>query len=182
MLFTFVVVPFAYFYYEEDDEDVTIKQRVVGGCKYTSFLIVILVVLIVIGALLKGGKPHNLPFQPADKKNAEQWLGAIFTDQPLLTFIVTFGIASLTVVGFLCVITYTVCFVVYHPTLSLSLDIVHFLLGVWHGCNANRFDARHQERRRGGGKCLFHSQCHQRKGMLLIIVFSILIFYFSTLM
>ena len=107
MFCTFVLVPFAYFYYEEDDEDVTVRQRMLGGCKYTSFLVVILIVLIVIGALLKGDKPHNLPFQPQDKANASKWLGAIFTDQPL-TFVVTFGIASLTLLGFLCVITYTV--------------------------------------------------------------------------
>jgi len=106
MFCTFVLVPFAYFYYEEDDEDVTVRQRMLGGCKYTSFLVVILIVLIVIGALLKGDKPHNLPFQPQDKANASKWLGAIFTDQPL-TFVVTFGIASLTLLGFLCVITYT---------------------------------------------------------------------------
>jgi len=139
MFCTFVLVPFAYFYYEEDDEDVTVRQRMLGGCKYTSFLVVILIVLIVIGALLKGDKPHNLPFQPQDKANASKWLGAIFTDQPL-TFVVTFGIASLTLLGFLCVITYTVALSLLFCSccvMNVMFGVVTLLTGVWYGCHAN---------------------------------------------
>ena len=44
LAFAFVIIPFSYFYYEEFDEDVTIKQRIVGGLKYTIILLVIMVV------------------------------------------------------------------------------------------------------------------------------------------
>lgn len=44
LAFAFVVIPFSYFYYEEYDEDITVKQRIVGGLKYTVFLLVIVIV------------------------------------------------------------------------------------------------------------------------------------------
>jgi hypothetical protein len=44
LAFAFVIIPFSYFYYEEYDENITVKQRIVGGAKYTVFLLLIVVV------------------------------------------------------------------------------------------------------------------------------------------
>jgi LMBR1 domain-containing protein 1 len=106
MVFMFILIPFAYFYYEADDEDATLKTRILGGCKYTSFLIVIFVVLLIIGGLLKSHKPDT-DFNIEDKKSIEIWVTALFDNNPN-AFVVTFGLSCLTTVGFLVLLTYTV--------------------------------------------------------------------------
>lgn len=54
-LFSFLVIPFAYFYYEEyDDEDEQSNlDRILGALKYTSFFVVICILLIVAGLFVK---------------------------------------------------------------------------------------------------------------------------------
>ena len=52
LAFAFVIIPFSYFYYEEFDEDVTVKQRIVGGLKYTIFLLLIMIVSIITTIIL----------------------------------------------------------------------------------------------------------------------------------
>lgn len=52
-LFSFFLIPFAYFFYEEYDEDESIKDRIFGALKYTSFFIVISILLLVFGLFLK---------------------------------------------------------------------------------------------------------------------------------
>jgi LMBR1 domain-containing protein 1 len=110
MLVTLVVVPFAYFYYEEDDEDVTLGRRILGGCKYTSFMIVILIVLVIVGAVLTTDVPVDLfkndsnSMQTAEK--LADWAGNLFAENKG-ALIPLFGLSCLTLLGFLCVITYT---------------------------------------------------------------------------
>jgi heme/copper-type cytochrome/quinol oxidase subunit 4 len=116
MAFTFVFIPFAYFYYEENDEDATFKDRVIGGCKYTSFLIVILIVLIIIGALIKSHKP-DVMFDPTNAKSLEAWADSLFSKSPG-DFVITFGLSCLTLLGFLVLITYTVTIALCFSMLS----------------------------------------------------------------
>lgn len=52
-LFSFILIPFAYFFYEEYDEDQSIKDRVLGAFKYTLFFVIISILLFVFGLFLK---------------------------------------------------------------------------------------------------------------------------------
>jgi LMBR1 domain-containing protein 1 len=115
MLVTLVITPFAYFYYEEDDEDVTTKRRILGGCKYTAFMIVILIVLFIVGAVLTTDPPKDLFVKsnnstdstpPPIDQALQTWADDLFKDNKGV-FIVNFGLSCLTLLGFLCVITYT---------------------------------------------------------------------------
>jgi LMBR1 domain-containing protein 1 len=56
------MIPFAYFYYEEyDDEDQSIKDRIFGALKYTSFFVVISILLSIFGLFLKPtSKPPHI--------------------------------------------------------------------------------------------------------------------------
>lgn len=54
-LFSFFLIPFAYFYYEEydDEEEQTNLDRILGALKYTSFFVVICILLVVAGLFVK---------------------------------------------------------------------------------------------------------------------------------
>ncbi|KAI7887323.1 lmbr1 domain-containing protein [Lichtheimia hyalospora FSU 10163] len=54
-VFSFFVIPFAYFYYEEydDEEEQSNLDRILGALKYTSFFVVICILLIVAGLFVK---------------------------------------------------------------------------------------------------------------------------------
>jgi LMBR1 domain-containing protein 1 len=97
--FAFVIIPFSYFYYEEFDEDVTAKQRIVGGCKYTIFLLLIMVVLLVIGLFV--GAPKN------KHDNAKDWVDVIVDTNNKGEHAIVFAIACLTIIGYLIWVSYT---------------------------------------------------------------------------
>lgn len=52
-LFSFILIPFAYFFYEEYDEDQSIKDRIFGALKYTMFFVMISFLLSMFGLFLK---------------------------------------------------------------------------------------------------------------------------------
>jgi len=103
LVFAFGIIPFAYFYYEEDDEHVTIKQKIWGGCKYTIFLILIVVIFLSVGIFLSLVKPGDAP----SIGNAKEWAQNIIDSQNVPESSISFAISCLTVVGYVCWITYT---------------------------------------------------------------------------
>jgi LMBR1 domain-containing protein 1 len=53
LAFTFVLLPFAYFYYEEEEEGAGVGRKVLGAAKFTLGFVFCFVVLIVIGLLMR---------------------------------------------------------------------------------------------------------------------------------
>jgi len=104
LAFAFGIIPFAYFFYEEDDEEVTFRQRCWGGCKYTMFIIVIVIILLVVGLFMFLVKPSD---KPTNTEEAKEWAKKIATDGNIAESAISFSIASLTVLGYVCWITYT---------------------------------------------------------------------------
>jgi len=100
LAFAFVVIPFSYFYYEEFDEDVTVKQRIFGGLKYTTFLLVIMIVLLVIGLFV--GVPKN-----TNSGSAKEWIDVIIDKNSKGEHAIVFAIACLTIIGYVIWISYT---------------------------------------------------------------------------
>ncbi|CAO3656079.1 unnamed protein product [Mucor hiemalis] len=97
-LFSFFLIPFAYFYYEEYDEDESLGDRVFGALKYTSFFVIISVLLSIFGLFLK-------PTTKAPKIDLD-WFKKLLTDsngEKAITFVV----ACLILLGMLVFIGYT---------------------------------------------------------------------------
>jgi LMBR1 domain-containing protein 1 len=81
-VFSFILIPFAYFFYEELDEDQSIKDRIFGALKYTSFFVVISVLLSIFGLFLK-------PTTKTPKIDLD-WFRKLLTDSskyPLFIFV-----------------------------------------------------------------------------------------------
>ncbi|KAI8091112.1 uncharacterized protein B0P05DRAFT_300096 [Gilbertella persicaria] len=70
--FSFVLIPFAYFFYEEYDEEETLSDRIFGALKYTSFFVVICLLLSMFGLFLK-------PTTKAPKIDLD-WFRKLLTD------------------------------------------------------------------------------------------------------
>lgn len=71
-LFSFILIPFAYFFYEEYDEDQSIKDRIFGALKYTMFFVMISFLLSMFGLFLK-------PTTKAPKIDLD-WFRKLLTD------------------------------------------------------------------------------------------------------
>ncbi|KAI9321721.1 hypothetical protein BX666DRAFT_1904973 [Dichotomocladium elegans] len=97
-LFSFFVIPFAYFYYEEYDEGGTQRDRIASALKFTSFFVIISVLLVLIGLFVK---PSHQP----PKHNIE-WLEKLLLESSGEKSI-SFAIACLFLLGMLVFITYT---------------------------------------------------------------------------
>ncbi|NWZ10042.1 LMBD1 protein, partial [Agelaius phoeniceus] len=101
----FLWIPFVYFYYEEKEEDDgNTCSQVKTALKYTLGFITVCAVLLLIGAFV----PLDIP----NKKNSTEWekvklLFEEFGSSHGLTAL-SFSISSLTVIGMLAAITYTV--------------------------------------------------------------------------
>ncbi|CEP14813.1 hypothetical protein [Parasitella parasitica] len=96
--FSFLLIPFAYFFYEEIDEEETISDRIGSAAKYTSFFVVISVLLFAFGLFLK-------PTTKAPKIDLD-WFKKLLTDshgEKAITFVV----ACLVLLGMLVFIAYT---------------------------------------------------------------------------
>ncbi|EFA86778.1 LMBR1-like conserved region-containing protein [Heterostelium album PN500] len=102
LAFALIIIPFTYFYYEEDDYDVSTGARVLGGCKYTAFLIVFTVVLLVVGAFIRPGSS-----KPVDNQNIKDWIEQELANQNAAEGSLMFAIACLTLLGFVVWICYT---------------------------------------------------------------------------
>ncbi|CAO0799628.1 unnamed protein product [Mucor circinelloides] len=97
-LFSFLLIPFAYFFYEEYDDEESIKDRIWSALKYTSFFVVISILLFMFGLFLK-------PTTKAPKIDLD-WFRKLLTDshgEKAITFVV----ASLVLLGMLVFIAYT---------------------------------------------------------------------------
>ncbi|KAG2208519.1 hypothetical protein INT47_010215 [Mucor saturninus] len=97
-VFSFILIPFAYFFYEEFGEDQSNKDRIFGALKYTSFFIVISVLLSIFGLFLK-------PTTKTPKIDLD-WFRKLLTDSNGEKAI-TFVIACLILLGMLVFIGYT---------------------------------------------------------------------------
>ncbi|OZJ05692.1 hypothetical protein BZG36_01412 [Bifiguratus adelaidae] len=51
-VFSFLIIPFTYFFYEEYEEDRTTRERVAGAFKYTSFFVVISIIIVLVGLFI----------------------------------------------------------------------------------------------------------------------------------
>lgn len=104
LVFSFGLIPFAYFYYEEEDENVSTGQRIWGGCKYTIFVIVIVAILLIVGLCLA------LLSTPGDKptksENTKEWI-KYFKKQSVVEDSISFCMACLTCIGYITWLTYT---------------------------------------------------------------------------
>lgn len=81
--FSFFIIPFSYFYYEEydDDEEQTIKDRVFGALKYTSFFVVISLLLFLFGLFVKPSqRPPKLDLDWLEKllMESSKWMNSLF--------------------------------------------------------------------------------------------------------
>ncbi|RMC13398.1 hypothetical protein DUI87_10934 [Hirundo rustica rustica] len=119
----FLWIPFVYFYYEEkEDDDGNTCSQVKTALKYTLGFITICAVLLLIGAFV----PLDIP----NKKNSTEWekvklLFEEFGSSHGLTAL-SFSISSLTVIGMLAAITYTIMMgenTQLHVTREYCLDI-----------------------------------------------------------
>ncbi|KAI7900291.1 LMBR1-like membrane protein-domain-containing protein [Cokeromyces recurvatus] len=97
-LFSFFLIPFAYFYYEEYDDEETRKERVLSALKYTSFFVIISILLFIFGLFLK-------PTTKIPKIDLD-WFKKLLTDNNGEKAI-TFVIACLILLGMLVFIAYT---------------------------------------------------------------------------
>jgi len=104
LIFAFGLIPFTYFYYEEQDEHTTTGQRIWAGCKYTIFLIVIVSILLIIGLVLYFVKPGDKPTSTA---NTKDWAEHLVSQENFAEGAISFAIACLSIIGFICWIVYT---------------------------------------------------------------------------
>ncbi|GAM27047.1 hypothetical protein SAMD00019534_102220 [Acytostelium subglobosum LB1] len=102
ILFALIIIPFVYFYYEEDDVDVSIRDRVVGACKYTAFLVVFTVVMLVVGIFIRPGSS-----KPVGNENVKDWIQTEILSQNAAQGSLMFSVAILTLLGFVVWMVYT---------------------------------------------------------------------------
>ncbi|KAF7728493.1 hypothetical protein EC973_006046 [Apophysomyces ossiformis] len=96
--FSFLLVPFAYFYFEEYEEEQTVRDRALSAMKYTSFFVVICILLFLFGLFLKPS--HTKPRLDLD------WFKKLLTEsngEKAASFV----IASLFLLGLLVFTAYT---------------------------------------------------------------------------
>ncbi|KAF7648373.1 hypothetical protein LDENG_00157980 [Lucifuga dentata] len=101
----FLWIPFVYFYYEErDDDNVNTCSQVKNALKYTIGFVIVCVVLLLIGAFV--------PLEAPPDQNSTQWEKVQYLFEELGSShglpALSFSISSLTLIGMLAVITYTV--------------------------------------------------------------------------
>mmetsp|Transcript_5767 Transcript_5767/g.8057 ORF Transcript_5767/g.8057 Transcript_5767/m.8057 type:complete len:521 (+) Transcript_5767:119-1681(+) len=104
LAFAFGFIPFAYFYYEEADENVSVKERVWAGCKYTFFLVAIVVILLIVGLIFFYVNPKD---KPTNSQEAQDWANDFISRSNVAESSISFSVAILMTLGFLCWITYT---------------------------------------------------------------------------
>ncbi|CEG65235.1 hypothetical protein RMATCC62417_02058 [Rhizopus microsporus] len=89
-MFSFFLIPFAYFFYEEYDEDQSLKDRIMGALKYTSFFVIISVLLSIFGLFLKPtARPPKIDLDWFKKLLTEDYGGK--TISFLLACLILFG-------------------------------------------------------------------------------------------
>uniref|UniRef100_A0AAY5EYR7 Lysosomal cobalamin transport escort protein LMBD1 n=1 Tax=Electrophorus electricus TaxID=8005 RepID=A0AAY5EYR7_ELEEL len=118
----FFWIPFVYFYYEEKDEDNVSKcSQVKNALKYTIGFVIVCAALLLIGTFV--------PLPPPSRQNSTQWEKVQYLFKELGSrdgvAALSFSISSLTLIGMLAVITYTV---------SRSVGGVYVWLGVRAPC------------------------------------------------
>ncbi|CAO3665882.1 unnamed protein product [Umbelopsis vinacea] len=97
-VFTFLVIPFTYFYYEESDDETTPGQRTASAMKFTSFFIAISIILLLMGLFMKQSE-HRAHLDL-------DWFKRLITEsngEKALSFV----LACLLLVGMLVFISYT---------------------------------------------------------------------------
>ncbi|XP_043366374.1 lysosomal cobalamin transport escort protein LMBD1 isoform X6 [Dermochelys coriacea] len=120
----FLWIPFVYFYYEEKDEDDTSTcSHVQTALKYTLGFLMVCAVLLLIGAFV----PLDVP----QKRNSTEWEKVKFLFEELGSShglaALSFSISSLTLIGMLAAVTYTVIWGVFFILVALLFTISLFL-------------------------------------------------------
>lgn len=91
-LFSFLIIPFTYFYYEEydDDENQTRRDRILGALKYTSFFVVISVLLLMIGLFVKPSeRPPKVDLDWFEKLLTESSMSSVvFSEAETLNLVI----------------------------------------------------------------------------------------------
>lgn len=139
--FSFFIIPFSYFYYEEydDDEEQTIKDRMFGALKYTSFFVVISLLLFLFGLFVKPSqRPPKLDLDWLEKllMESSKWMNSLFATYWIPIFFsascldgeksISFVIACLFFLGMLVFIVYTVSVVITSETLHPAYQFIHW--------------------------------------------------------
>lgn len=97
LVFTFLLLPFTYFYYEEEDsEDSNVKSRTCNAFKYTAGFIVFFAVLLTLGLVLKKDQ-HN---------DATNWKDRLTNDFSNAEAVLSFCIGCLACVGLFAYVVY----------------------------------------------------------------------------
>ncbi|XP_060772463.1 lysosomal cobalamin transport escort protein LMBD1 isoform X5 [Neoarius graeffei] len=119
----FFWIPFVYFYYEEKDENISKCSQAKNAVKYTVVFVTICAALLLIGAFA--------PLLPPPKQNSTQWdkLQYLFKELGSSNGVValSFSISSLTLIGMLAVITYTILLGVLFILVALLFFICLFI-------------------------------------------------------
>lgn len=103
MFFLFIAIPFAYFYYEEAHPDRTTNARVASACQYSFALVLVLVVLVVLGIVMSGSKPS------VDDQATQDYLDALLESETKTEASISFSVAVMSLLGYLCMLTFTSC-------------------------------------------------------------------------
>lgn len=104
--FLFLLLPFMYFFYEEKDENSTFKGRCCGSLKYCIVCVIIALVFLLIGALVPStSTPKDVT------SNSTEWQKIDFLlhdmTETRLEDALSFVISIFSLVGLLCLISYT---------------------------------------------------------------------------
>ena len=105
MAFTFLFLPFVYFYYEEGDDDTTTGKRICSALKYWIVFVIVGAVLMIIGAFVPWSEstPSNSSKSPVNE--AELFLGSLKANGGENA--VSFTISVLVFIGMICLALYT---------------------------------------------------------------------------
>ena len=106
MAFSFLILPFVYFYYEEKDEDTSTGKRICSTLKYWIMFVVIAAVFMIIGAFVPwatGESSRNTSKSVLGE--AKLFLGSLESNSGENA--VSFTVSFLVLIGMVCVALYT---------------------------------------------------------------------------
>lgn len=108
MAFTFLFLPFMYFYYEEGDDDTTTGKRICSALKYWIVFVIVGVLLMIIGAFVpwatgEESSSSNSSNSPVDE--TKLFLGSLKANDGENA--VSFTISVLVFIGMICLALYT---------------------------------------------------------------------------
>eukprot|EP01120_Amphizonella_sp_Union-15-10_P017252 TRINITY_DN9535_c0_g1_i2.p1 TRINITY_DN9535_c0_g1~~TRINITY_DN9535_c0_g1_i2.p1 ORF type:complete len:509 (-),score=58.37 TRINITY_DN9535_c0_g1_i2:38-1564(-) len=101
MVFAFLIIPFAYFHYDAYDPDRSAGTRFVIAFKYSIGFVIFIAILFVLGFVIKPVVSSSVDV------SLRSWAEEIFLDTNKGAGAINFVISCLTLLGYLCWITFT---------------------------------------------------------------------------